>query len=106
LSAVIDIAMRGLPHAFHDVSAELGQTVAIDVSGPSGGHWTLIRNEERWALWRGEPPSATTSIRLTDQTAWKLLFNALPEGDAGHAVRIEGRPDLGRAFLHARSVIV
>ena len=106
LNAVIDIAMRGLPHAFRDVSAEPGQTVAIDISGPSGGHWTLVRDGERWVLWRGEPPSATASLRLTDQTAWKLLFNALPEGDAARAVHIEGRIDLGRALLRARSVIV
>jgi uncharacterized protein (TIGR03083 family) len=106
LSTIIDVAMRGLPHAFRDVTAEAGQTVAIDISGVSGGHWTLVRHEDRWALWRGEPPSATTSVRLTDQTAWKLLFNALPEGDAARAVHVEGRMDLARAILCARSVIV
>jgi uncharacterized protein (TIGR03083 family) len=106
LSAVIDVAIRGLPHAFRDVSAEPGQNVAIDISGPSGGKWTLAREEQRWTLWRGEPPSATTRIRLNDQTAWQLLFNALPEDDAARAVRVEGRMDLGRALLCARSVIV
>jgi hypothetical protein len=105
LSAVIDIAMRGLPHAFRDVTAEPGQTVAIDISGPSGGQWTLV-HDERWVLWRGEPPSATASVRLTDQTAWQLLFNALSEDDAARAVHIEGRVDLGRAILRARPVIV
>jgi uncharacterized protein (TIGR03083 family) len=106
LAAVIDVAVRGLPHAFRDVPAEAGQTVAIDIGGPSGSQWTLAREEQRWTLWRGKPPAATASIRLSDQTAWQLLFNALSEGDAGRAVLIEGRTDLGRALLRARSVIV
>jgi uncharacterized protein (TIGR03083 family) len=106
LGAVIDVAMRGLPHAFRDVAAEPGQTVAIDVTGDSGGQWTLVREAPRWTLWCGTPSAATTSIRLSDRTAWKLLFNALFTSDAERAIKIEGRVELGRAILQARSVIV
>jgi uncharacterized protein (TIGR03083 family) len=106
LAAVIDIAVRGLPHAFRSVAAEPGETVVIDISGPSGGQWTLSREERRWTLSRGGPPAATTRIRLSDDTAWKLLFNALPAGNAASAVHVEGRIELGRALLGARSVIV
>jgi uncharacterized protein (TIGR03083 family) len=106
LGAVIDVAVRGLPHAFRDVAAEAGQTVVIDVRGASGGQWTLSREQQRWTLWRGEPAVATARVRLNDETAWKLLFNALRDGDALSAVHIEGRTDLGRALLRARSVIV
>ena len=106
LAAVIDIAVRGLPHAFHDVDADAGHSITIDISGAAGGRWTLVREPSRWTLWRGEPASATTRVRMSDDTAWKLLFNALRERDAADAVRIEGRIDLGRAVLRARSVIV
>jgi hypothetical protein len=106
LSAVIDVALRGLPHAFRNVKAEPGQTVAIDISGASGGLWTLAREDQRWTLWRGDSPSATARVRLNDRTAWQLLFNALSEDDAAHAVHIEGSTDLGRPLLRARSVIV
>jgi uncharacterized protein (TIGR03083 family) len=106
LGAVIDVAVRGLPHAFRDVAAEAGETVVIDVRGASGGQWTLSREQQRWTLWRGEPAVATARVRLNDETAWKLLFNALRDSDALSAVRIEGRIDLGRALLRARSVIV
>jgi hypothetical protein len=106
LGAVIDVAVRGLPHAFRDVSAEPGQNIAIDISGPSGGRWTLLREQHSWTLWRGEPSSATARIRLSDDTAWKLLFNALRPGDARSVVQVEGQADLARAFLRARSVIV
>jgi hypothetical protein len=45
-------------------------------------------------------------IRLNDETAWKLLFNALSEREAAAGVHIDGRTDVGAAFLRARSVIV
>jgi hypothetical protein len=106
LAAVIDIAVRGLPHAFREVAADAGQTIILDIGGVSGGRWTLSREDRRWTLSRGEPRSATARLRLSDDTAWKLLFNALPERDAAHAIQMEGRTELGRAVLRARSVIV
>jgi len=106
LAAVIDIAVRGLPHAFRDVAAATGESVAIDVHGPSGGQWTLLREAQRWTLWRGEAADATARVRLSDDTAWRLLFNALAGAEAAAAVRIDGRAELGRALLRARSVIV
>jgi uncharacterized protein (TIGR03083 family) len=106
LGAVIDVAVRGLPHAFRDVSAAPGQTVVIDISGPAGGRWTLVRGTERWTLSRGEPSAATARVRLDDDAAWKLLFNALPGDDAARTVRVEGPPHLAAALLRARSVVV
>lgn len=106
LRAVIDVAVRGLPHAFRDVPAEPGQSIAIDIAGGCGGLWTLTREEQHWTLWRGEPPSATARIRLNDETAWKLLFNALRQDEAENVVDIEGQVDLARPLLRARSVIV
>ncbi len=106
LGAVIDIAVRGLPHAFRDVPADPGHTVAIDISGPSGGQWTLSHEEHGWTLWRGRAPASTASLLMNDDAAWKLLFTALSERDAAEAVQIDGRTDIGRALLRARSVIV
>jgi uncharacterized protein (TIGR03083 family) len=106
LHAVIEIAVRGLPHAYRRVVAEPGQTVVIDVSGAAGGLWTLVRESDRWTLMRGEPGSETARVRLDEQAAWKLLFNALPEADQAQAVRVSGRAELANALLQARSVIV
>jgi uncharacterized protein (TIGR03083 family) len=105
LHAVIEIAVRGLPHAFRDVAAAAGQTLVLDVSGDSGGTWTLSREGDRWILYAGEPAASTTRVRLSDGAAWKLLFNALPQGDASTIV-VEGDPTLAAPLLNARSVIV
>jgi uncharacterized protein (TIGR03083 family) len=106
LAAVIDVAMRGLPHAFRNVPAEEGQHVAIDISGASGGRWTLSYDGRRWVLFRGEASSAVASIGLSDDALWKLLFNASSGQEGAEAMHVEGPPQFGRAFLHARSVIV
>jgi len=106
LHAVIDVAMRGLPHAYRRVVAEPGQTVVIDVTGAAGGQWTLVRERDRWTLMRGQPGSETARIRLDQNAAWKLLFNALPEADLADVVSVSGRAELAGALLRARSVIV
>jgi uncharacterized protein (TIGR03083 family) len=106
LAAVIDVAVRGLPHALRHVEAEPGETVALEIDGASGGRWTLSREATRWTLWRGAADAPVTRVRLGDDAAWRLLFNALPERDTANEVHIEGRADVGRAFLRARSVIV
>ena len=106
LRAVIDIAVRGLPHAFHDVSAEPGQTVVVDVTGPAGGQWTLVRETQRWTILAGTPAVAATRVQLLDDAAWKLLFNAFTDDEAADAVQIHGRRELAAPLLRARSVIV
>jgi uncharacterized protein (TIGR03083 family) len=106
LRAVLEIAVRGLPHAFRDVDARWGQSLVIDVTGAAGGTWTLSREGKGWTLHAGAPPTATARVRLSDDAAWKLLHNALPEEDAAMAVQVQGDPELARPLLRARAVIV
>jgi uncharacterized protein (TIGR03083 family) len=106
LRAVIAVSVRGLPHAFRDVSADPGETVFIDVTGPAGGQWTLTRQAGNWKLSGGEPSAVTARVQVPDEAAWKLLFNALSEAEAATAIRIDGRAELATPLLRARSVIV
>jgi uncharacterized protein (TIGR03083 family) len=106
LRAVLDIAVRGLPHAFRDVQAKTGETLMLEATGPSGGAWTLSRQEGAWRLFSGGPASATTRVSVSDDDAWRLLFNALDERAAAAAVSVEGRQELAAPLLRARSVVV
>ena len=106
LRAVIDIAVRGLPHAFRDVNADPGQSLLIDVIGPAGGQWTLELDDHGWTIHAGTRDVATTRLQLSDEATWKLLFNALSDAEAAAAVTIEGRRELAAPLLRARSVIV
>ena len=106
LHAVIAVAVRGLPHAYRDVRGAADDAVTVDVTGASGGRWTLLSDGSRWSLHGGEPDAPATRVTVSDDNAWKLLFNALPPATAFAAVQIEGRSDLALPLITARSVIV
>jgi uncharacterized protein (TIGR03083 family) len=107
LDAVIDLAMRSLPHSFRDVKSEPGATVVVDVTDFSdGGRWTLARNADQWSLWVGEPPDPTARVRMSRDAAWRLFFNALPAEEARALIDLDGATALARHVLRARSVIV
>jgi uncharacterized protein (TIGR03083 family) len=106
LHAVIALAMRGLPHAYRDVNAADGASLTLLVDGDSGGAWTLQRGHQGWTLWEGRDGTPTTTVRVSDDNAWRLLFNALREPAASTALDIIGDAALARPLLRARSVIV
>ena len=107
LRAVLAIAMRGLPHAYRDIEAANGDTLAVEVTGVSGGTWTLQRDDRRWTLGEGAP-AATPAARavMSDDTAWRLLFNGLDAAAAAHRLELTGAAALTAPLLRARSVIV
>ena len=106
LAAFLLIAVRGLPHAYRETAADEGATVTIDVTGRSGGVWTLRRDGGQWSLWAGAADRATTTIVLSDDTAWRLLFNALPPAQAIDRIVTTGERSLAAPLVQARSVIV
>ena len=106
LRPVLEIALRGVPHAFRDVDAPVGTQVALQITGAAGGAWRLSRAADRWDLAQGESRSPATTVRFSEDTAWRLLFHALPRADAERAIEITGRPDLAAPVLEARAVIV
>ena len=53
LRAVLDMAVRGLPHAYRNVGAEPGASIQLDITGPSGGTWMLEATDTGWDLSAG-----------------------------------------------------
>ena len=106
LKAVLDLSMRALPHAYRDISAPHGTTLAIDVTGPAGGNWTLKREQDSWTLWTGRPDHVDAGVTMSDDLAWRLLYNALPPADASVSIAIEGRSELVQPLLRTRSIVI
>ena len=107
LRAVLAIAMRGLPHAYRDVIATDGSAVVVEVTGASGGIWTLLRDGDRWTLVTGAVEAAPAARVVTSaDTLWRLLFNGLTATDAERRLQLTGAPALTMPLLRARSVIV
>ena len=107
LHAVLLIALRGLPHAYRDAAGTAGQTLTIDITGAAGGVWTLRRDDDGWSLWAGEESGESARVVMSDETAWRLLFNALPLDSADDRLLTRsGDAALFAPLLRARSVIV
>jgi uncharacterized protein (TIGR03083 family) len=106
LHAVLETSVRGLPHAFRDTPAPPGTEVRLQVTGASGGIWTLRRDADRWSIWQGGDSPAAATLSLSDRDAWRLLFNALSPDEAERAVHIRGDAGLAAPLLRARSVIL
>jgi hypothetical protein len=104
LRAVLAVALLALPHAYRNVTPRRGQSIGISIAGPSGGAWTLEWESGRWQISPGEPQNAAATLTMTDETAWRVLFNALPPDRM--PIAVHGDSALAAPFLHARSVIV
>jgi len=106
LHVVLDLVVRGLPHAYRDTRAPAGTTIQLHITGASGGDWTLQTLDDCWDISAGDTDQPAATATMNDETAWRLLFNALSPAEAGSLIRLEGDAALGRVLLRARSVIV
>ncbi len=106
LGPVLDLSMYALPYAFRGVEAPEGATLNVTISGDAGGRWFLVRDGGRWRLGEGEAVDASASVETDADSAWRLLYNALPRDEAERRVATSGDADLCSTFLTTRSVMV
>jgi uncharacterized protein (TIGR03083 family) len=106
IRATIEIALRGLPHAYRAHDAVDGTTLALDISGAGGGSWTLERSGGEWRLMAGAVDSPTARAAMTGEAAWRLLFNGLTRERAAEAIQITGDGALAAPLLNARSIVI
>src|SRR5690242_16669512 len=69
----LDIFMRALPFTFREVKAALGSVVTVAVIGEAGGNWHVERREGGWAQIADPPRSATATVTMDQDTAWRLV---------------------------------
>jgi uncharacterized protein (TIGR03083 family) len=103
---LLDLSVRALPHAYRSLHAPDGTSLVIQLPGEDGDAWSLVRAAGRWQLGRGSVPGATAIITLDPDSAWRLLYNALPPDAARRVVRIEGDAALAEPLFSTRSVMV
>lgn len=100
---LLDLSVRALPHAYRSVDAAPGTSIAIEIGGATTGAWTLVRQAASWQIVSGRSNRADATIRMTDNVAWRLLYNAPV---ARGSVHVEGDAALAAPLLNTRSVVV
>lgn len=97
--------VRGVPHTLRTLEAPEGATVAVTISGSSGGPWTVAREGERWSLYQGSSPSPEASITIDHETAWRLFTKGVTKGQALERAGISGDRRLAIKVLDTVSII-
>ncbi len=106
LAPALATFMRGLPHAYRAVAAEPGSVVVVEVPGPAGGQWSLVRAADGWTLWEGAPAQAAAWLRLDADTAWRHLTKGLDRAEVEARLQVTGERSLALPFLEMRSIMV
>jgi len=100
------LSMRSLPPAFEKWDAPAGTAASVVVEGEGGAAWSVVREEKGWVLREGMAPAPRTVLRMSTDTGWRLLYNALSPEAAKDRIEIVGDPHWARVLLSARSVMV
>lgn len=106
LYPLLDLSVRALPYAYRATKAGIGMSVVVEVEGPGGGVWSLVKGEVTWAVYHDAAPSPEAAIRLDADTAWKSLYHALVPSEARARAHVEGDEALAAPFFGTRSVMV
>lgn len=106
LYPLLDLSVRAFPRAYKDVAAPTGTTVVFEVAGDAEYAWSATVEPAGWIVMRGRAPAPAASLHADADTAWKLLYNALPPDLVRARATIAGDASLVEPMLAARSVMV
>lgn len=101
----LEIFLRALPFTYHTITAALGTTIWIDITGEAACECWLIKAERGWELNTSAAGKPVTEIHLPDTTAWKLLTKSWREAEAGGSTVVIGDADLARPFFSIVAVV-
>jgi uncharacterized protein (TIGR03083 family) len=101
----LDLFVRAVPHTYREVTREEGTAVQLEITGPAGGSWALLRTAEGWRLYAGRPARSAATVSMTADTAWRLFSGALKSDAERARVHVSGDHALGAVLLGALGVI-
>lgn len=104
LEPVLDTFMRCLPRAFDEVTAPVGSSVAVDVTGAAGGRWWVERDVDRWRL-KSPRQGPDASVEVPDDVMWRLLARLGDADAARRSARVSGVVALANTALSAVAVM-
>jgi uncharacterized protein (TIGR03083 family) len=105
LRPLIQVSARALPRAYAAVDAAAGTSVGVEITGESGGTWTVRREGARWVLHEGEDGAAAARVTMDERFAWRLFFKAIPEAERAAGLRVTGDAQLARPIATTLAVM-
>ena len=105
LDPLLDLSVRAFPRAYAHVDAPTGTVVTFEVAG-GYGVWSIVREADAWSVMRGQAEQRAAAVVADADSAWRLLFHALPVDRAHEVLAITGDAALVEPLLRTRAVMV
>ncbi len=115
---VLDTFSRALPHTFRDTPAPEGTHVRLRLSGvpadsPIGAiareprelGFSLVREDERWRLYREVESPPDASVALDADSAWHLFTKGIGKAEAMARASVRGDDALAEKVFDTVSII-
>jgi hypothetical protein len=105
LYPVLDTFLRGLPRTYRNIETADGTSISVQITGASGGEWTLVREGDQWRLFEGDDPQAACLVQIDQDLAWRMFTKGVDLEDARRRVRIVGNLELGIKVLELVAIM-
>jgi len=102
---VLDTFMRGLPHAYRDVTSGPGTALLVEISGDGGGKWCLVKREGGWGFVNELPAVIASNIVIPQSIAWRIFTKGIDRDSARTQATIEGNAALAEHVLRLVSIV-
>jgi uncharacterized protein (TIGR03083 family) len=102
---VLETFVRGLARPLAAVGAPAGTALRLTITGDAGGEWVALRDETGWVLGHASGLSATASVTLDQETAWRLFTKGITRNEARQQATIAGDPLLAELALDTVSIL-
>lgn len=102
---VLETFMRGLPHAYRDVSAPPNTGLLVEISGDCGGRWCLLRSNEKWSFASELSSHIASHITIPQSLAWRIFTKGIHFQSARDQVTITGDSALAEHALKLVAIV-
>ncbi|WP_255664069.1 MULTISPECIES: maleylpyruvate isomerase family mycothiol-dependent enzyme [unclassified Nocardia] len=97
--------LHALPFALRDRVRPAGTVVRFEVTGPAGGQWTAVSDGAGWDLGSTPVPRPAASLRMDQDTLWRLASRGLTVDEARQRTELDGDPELADAAMTLLAVV-
>ncbi|MEO5910263.1 MAG: hypothetical protein ABIP95_05205 [Pelobium sp.] len=95
----LQTVMQELPLTYEEIKAAVGSTVKVEIVGPAGGVWTIIKGKNSWNFLKEEIITPDSLVYIDQQIAWLLFSKGVDIMDAAQYYQLHGDRDLGSHAL-------
>lgn len=106
MDPVLAVSVRALARAYEGTPAPEGTAVVLRIGDAAEWLWSVVARGDAWEVMQGAPDEPQAEVRLDEDTAWRLFYNALPADGARARATVTGDPALAEPIFSARAVMV